>query len=302
MSFVIPVLNNMEKARETTQQLANQSLKIPIEIIVVDDGSTPAIDFEIEATGHSRFKLLRHQVNQGRANACNTGFRVASADYVGFLDVDCVPDKHFVYEIYKMISLQHNLIFGHVVFNSTEFFFFFENDVQRKRAHNLKNWESELTTACVIIKKNLIEAINGFDEKFRHYGFEDRDFFIRLKKQFPNLYPVYNFKAQVTHCDNLEVNNYLKKFENAGIYSSRIFSKSHPDIYKASNYFVFDWKVNPKLHWIPKPIMSFFLYPTLLLLKILFNYSMNYKIKRMSFKALKGISFLKGTLAAHNNS
>ena len=68
----------------------------PLEIIVVDNGSTDASLAEIEAlqTGETSLRILRNGRNLGFAAACNRGARLAAGDHLLFLNPDCAvgPD------------------------------------------------------------------------------------------------------------------------------------------------------------------------------------------------------------------
>ncbi|GBR74966.1 glycosyl transferase GTA-type super family [Candidatus Termititenax aidoneus] len=89
LSVIVPVYNQSKYLPECLDSLLEQTYK-KLEIIIVDDGSTDnsAEVAERYARRDSRFKLVRHQANQGLSQARNTGLSRAIGQYVHFLDGD----------------------------------------------------------------------------------------------------------------------------------------------------------------------------------------------------------------------
>jgi hypothetical protein len=85
VSVIIPVWNGADFLAEAIDSLLAQNYP-QLEIIVVDDGSTDALAAAIDALP-VQLRVL-HQPNSGPAAARNLGLRAASADIIGFLDVD----------------------------------------------------------------------------------------------------------------------------------------------------------------------------------------------------------------------
>jgi phosphatidylinositol alpha-1,6-mannosyltransferase len=94
ISVVIPCYEHATTLRRTLDALSRQTLT-PMEIIVVDDGSTDdpeSVVRSFESRLHIRFLKLRH--NHGAPTARNEGARLTSGDYLLFLDADAelTPD------------------------------------------------------------------------------------------------------------------------------------------------------------------------------------------------------------------
>ena len=91
-SVVIPAYNAAAFIGNAIESVLAQTCK-PLEVIVVDDGSsdnTPAI---VESYGDP-VRLIR-QTNSGPGAARNHGVRLATGDFIGLLDADdtWLPDK-----------------------------------------------------------------------------------------------------------------------------------------------------------------------------------------------------------------
>src|SRR4051794_31450355 len=89
VSVIIPAYCSERFLRECLVSLQEQDLH-EFECIVVDDFS-PQADHEIAGrfTSHdNRFRLIRHDSNQGVSEARNSGLKAASGEFVLFLDAD----------------------------------------------------------------------------------------------------------------------------------------------------------------------------------------------------------------------
>lgn len=84
ISVIIPCFNNHKTILGTIYSLEKQT-KVPNEIIIVDDGSTPNISTIIEE--NKKIQIIR-QKNKGAAAARNIGLSHATGEYVIFVDAD----------------------------------------------------------------------------------------------------------------------------------------------------------------------------------------------------------------------
>ncbi len=92
ISAVIPCYNAAPFLRETLDSVLNQTYK-PLEVILVDDGSTD--DSAAIAQSYGPPVRVIRQENQGESVARNRGMDEAQGDWVGLLDADdrWVPNK-----------------------------------------------------------------------------------------------------------------------------------------------------------------------------------------------------------------
>ena len=86
ISVVIPTFNRGEKIAATLDSILSQSLA-PLEIIVVDDGSTDDTANFIEQNYGDKIRLILHP-NGGVARARNRGMREARGEWIAFCDHD----------------------------------------------------------------------------------------------------------------------------------------------------------------------------------------------------------------------
>lgn len=88
VSIIVPVYNAEKYLRECVESVLCQTLS-DIELILVDDGSTDSSPTLCDqyAAQDRRVKVI-HKPNGRAASARNAGLRVASGEYVAFVDAD----------------------------------------------------------------------------------------------------------------------------------------------------------------------------------------------------------------------
>lgn len=93
ISVIVPAYNMEQFTVLTVQSLLSQTYS-PLEIIVVDDGSSDGTVARLEAAFGDRIRLLK-QNNAGACGARNKGFAVSRGELIAFLDCDDLwePDK-----------------------------------------------------------------------------------------------------------------------------------------------------------------------------------------------------------------
>jgi glycosyltransferase involved in cell wall biosynthesis len=94
VSVIVPVFNRAHLLGRTVGSVCSQSYK-NIEILIVDDCSTDAIEEAVAALGDARVRLVKRARNGGVAAARNTGVDEAKGALVAFFDSDdiCVFDR-----------------------------------------------------------------------------------------------------------------------------------------------------------------------------------------------------------------
>lgn len=91
LSIIIPMYNCCDNVLGTLLILGIQMLGIkprPVEVIVVDDGSTEDGAVFVEANCNACGFIYYRQDNAGGASACNKGLELATGEYLTFIDAD----------------------------------------------------------------------------------------------------------------------------------------------------------------------------------------------------------------------
>ena len=99
VSIVIPVYNTEKYISRLVDSVTNQTYR-NLEIIIIDDGST---DNSLKicqflASKDPRIKIV-HQENVGLAETRNNGIKLATGEYISFLDSDDYIDKRMIEEL-----------------------------------------------------------------------------------------------------------------------------------------------------------------------------------------------------------
>ena len=188
VSIVVPVYNVKDYLDKCLNTLVNQTIK-DIEIIIVNDGSTDDSYKIIDKYAKKYSKLIKvlNQQNQGVSDARNNGLKLATADYVMFVDSDDYLNLDAVEKAYKKITSEKAdvVIFGNNVVNESGNIIsatypsqtIYNNELEKIIFGNVCPWNK-------IYKKSLIEKS---DFKFRSkIWYEDLDYsfkvFVESKK------------------------------------------------------------------------------------------------------------------------
>lgn len=102
LTVVIPFYNRADTVQFTLESIDRARQGLPIEVLLVDDGSSPPASEQLGGTPHQPDRILR-QENQGLLFARLTGLQAAQGEFVLFLDSDDLvgPDK-FVAQLRAM--------------------------------------------------------------------------------------------------------------------------------------------------------------------------------------------------------
>lgn len=102
VSIIIPVYNTGEYLHKCIRSILSQSLK-DIELIIVDDGSTDNSGNICDkySKADNRVKVI-HKINEGVSRARNTGIKLATGDYIGFVDSDDWVNETIYEDVYNI--------------------------------------------------------------------------------------------------------------------------------------------------------------------------------------------------------
>lgn len=94
LSVVVCSYNGATKLGDCLTALGRQ--RIPVEVLVVNDGSTDETDAVARRHGVS---VVRHELNQGISAARNTGLHNTTTSVVAFCDDDCTPPSNWTEQL-----------------------------------------------------------------------------------------------------------------------------------------------------------------------------------------------------------
>lgn len=161
LSIIIPVYNVEKYIEDCVNSLIIQ-LPSEVQVIVVNDGS-PDHSLELAKSTVSKFEpskidqfLFINQENQGLSGARNTGIKLASGEYIGFLDSDDKLLPGYFDTILKYISTcKYDIIDFNLITS--------EGELRKIRESNVDSIESVFKTGlwyswARIVKRDLFLA------------------------------------------------------------------------------------------------------------------------------------------------
>ena len=194
ISAIIPVYNGIKYIVEAIKSVITQTLP-PLELIIVDDGSTDGSGAVIaEEIRYGRIKapfLIRimRQENAGQSAARNYGVSEAVGDYIALCDQDDIWFPEHLEKLVMPFLRQGSSRLGWVYSNWAETD---ENGGYVREGyldgHPLQHPKRDLAhvlgagmiiqPGATLIRRSAFDAINGFDPKLS--GYEDDDLFTRM--------------------------------------------------------------------------------------------------------------------------
>lgn len=93
LTIVMPVYNERATLRPAVERLLKTELPLPVELVVVDDGSVDgSLETVADLADPGRVRLIRHLRNRGKGGAIRTGIETARGDVLTVLDADLEYD------------------------------------------------------------------------------------------------------------------------------------------------------------------------------------------------------------------
>jgi glycosyltransferase involved in cell wall biosynthesis len=92
LSVVVPVFNERNTVAEIVRRIRAVQLPLPIEVVIVDDGSSDGSDKVLSALQDSTVRVIKHGKNRGKGAAVRTGIEAARGDLLLIQDADLEYD------------------------------------------------------------------------------------------------------------------------------------------------------------------------------------------------------------------
>ena len=185
VSAVIPTFDNAEMVVEAVRSVLDQTWP-RMEVVVVDDGSTDDTLVRLKEFA-DRIRVVRME-HQGPAVARNAGIRASAGEYIGFLDSDdlWMPEK-----VDKSMAALRATRDPGVVYTGVRIR---ETDTGRSYLlpqYTTSGWMARdlfleckgVNTSTLVVKRECLDAVGGFDEEF--FRAQDWDLMVRLAEKFP---------------------------------------------------------------------------------------------------------------------
>lgn len=229
VSIIIPCYNYAHYVSQAIESALGQTYS-PVEIIVVNDGST---DRTIQVVGNYPVTCLT-QLNQGQAQACNNGVRECHGDLIVLLSADDMLHPLFLERTVPLLMADPNIAFVYthgLTFGDDQAIVL----AQASTIDALK-WGNTLIATC-LIRKSVFQAVGGYDSTLR-YG-EDWDLALTLAENgYRGLLVPQALVCIRAHGTSLRNRTSIIAAEQA----TRQIWQKHPRIF--SRGFILRWRFN----------------------------------------------------------
>lgn len=205
ISVIVPTRNRPQQLDECLTALSEQSLaRSHFEVIVVDDGSNPALAVDLEAFQLSG-RVVRQPCQGGAAAARNAGMRAARGRAIAFTDDDCRAARDWLARLLTRLDDSGDMLIGGRVVNALSGNVYAATSQlihELAYAHHNENGRGARFFASnnMAAPADSLVRLGGFDPAFSTAS-EDRDLCARWRESGREL--MYAPEAEVAHAHYL---------------------------------------------------------------------------------------------------
>lgn len=208
VSIVVPTYNLKSVFFECLQSIVNQDYP-NMEIIAVDNASTDATS-EMVKKKFPQVKLIINSINLGSTGGMNTGLKIATGQFIWFIDHDNILNSNMLSEMIKLAVTNQNI--GIVV---PKIYYWEKKDTiwaagtsvgeitginYSREGKDIGQYDKvedvDIAPANFIVRKDVIDKIGFYDDIY-FVCYEDSDFCARVKKSGYRI--VYTPRATCYH-------------------------------------------------------------------------------------------------------
>jgi GT2 family glycosyltransferase/ubiquinone/menaquinone biosynthesis C-methylase UbiE len=214
VSIIIPTFGKVEYTLRCLASLAAASPNIPIEIIVVDDGSKDPQIVELRAVRGIR--LFLRPFNLGFLRNCNEAAALAHGEFIMFLNNDTEVMPGTVDSLYELLIARPDagitgarLLYpdgyqqeaGGIIWRDGSAWNYGHRDDPSKPEYNYVREADYISGAAIMLRRSLWNRLGGFDELFLPAYCEDSDLAFRVRSA--GLKVLYQPEARVVHYEGV---------------------------------------------------------------------------------------------------
>jgi len=112
ISFIIPIFNRPEEAKELLESFYNLDGDKDFEIVIVEDGSTETSEFVVNDYLSKLHISYYFKENSGPGDSRNYGMKRAKGNYFIILDSDCVLPRNYLKSVLNSLNKNYVDCFG----------------------------------------------------------------------------------------------------------------------------------------------------------------------------------------------
>ena len=193
VSIVIPLYNQAHYTYLTLETLRATPTSIPFEVILVDDASTDATSRLLDRLDGVR--TVTHQENEGFGETCNDGLARARGEFVCFLNSDVVVTPGWLDALVAVMethaecgAVGGKLVFpdgtlqeaGSLLWSDGSALGYGRGADPNAPEYSYARAVDFCSAACLLVRKELLDHIGGFDPRYSPAYYEDVDLCLRI--------------------------------------------------------------------------------------------------------------------------
>jgi len=209
LSFIVPLYNHVEHSKIMLSSLIKSlPSDINYEIILINDASKDGTHIWLETVKLPYIKIIQNDINQGYAKSNNIAAKSAKGDILALINNDLIFEGDWLSPMLEILSLaelktgivgniQYKVSTKEIDHAGVELFCKAQFD-HKHVIDNTKDYSKQLavTGACMLIRKEDFDKVNGFSELFIN-GCEDIDLCFKIKSLGKLIY--LSHKSAIQH-------------------------------------------------------------------------------------------------------
>lgn len=186
ISVVMPVYNGEETVMKAIQSILDQTYK-NIEVLIIDDASTDGMKEKLLSIKDERVCCYFCKENGGPSVARNIGIQKARYNYIAFADADDIWHKDKLEKQMRVLANDpdFSMVYCAYLYKKDHVTGKIPDDSVGLREGDIFDvlWKGNLIgTPTMLIKKEILFDVGGFDEKIRSY--EDWELVLKIAKKY----------------------------------------------------------------------------------------------------------------------
>ena len=242
ITIVIPFYKRLDYLKQVLPELNCQAfdLNIILPVIIADSNSVNNLHSSLDELCYPNINISLIQTINSLSSKRNEGARLATSEYIAFIDDDCLPSSNYLSSLFELVSgssLKDTIFSGSVSFpidsvNSSHYIRFRQSllDLYPRNNSSLCKAENAYAMNFLIKRDILLDLL--FSESIKTYGWEDQEFFYRVLNKG---YHIVNSDFHVCHLEFSTFTQYIKKMVRYG-YSLRQLKFTSPRFFESLSF------------------------------------------------------------------